>query len=89
MHLVNLDRLPITGNSSIPRKTIKQLQPRIIDRDKVKMMRHFKQQRQKAYYDQHSKPVPEIRKGDRIRVRMKGLWKPELWWIKLKLTHQN
>ena len=56
--------------------TASQLQPRIIDDNNVTMMRHFKQQRQKTHYDQHAKSLPQIQKGDRIRIRMKGLWKP-------------
>ena len=51
-----------------------QLQPRIIDHNNVRMMCHFKQQKQKTHYNQHAKSLPQIQKGDRIR--MKGLWKP-------------
>ena len=58
--------------------TASQLQPRIIDHNNVRMMRHFEQQKQKTHYDQHAKSLPQIQKGDRIRIRirMKGLWKP-------------
>ena len=56
--------------------TASQLQPRIIDHNNVRMMRHFKQKKQKTHYDQHAKSIPQIQKGDRIRIRMKGLWKP-------------
>ena len=53
-----------------------QLKPRVPGPHEVKKKLNLKQQKQKFYYDRQSKPLPKIHEGDRVRVRMKGLWKP-------------
>ena len=61
--------------SRIP-QTISQLKPRVPDPVEVKKKLNLKQQKQKFYYDRQSKSLTKLHEGDRIRVRMKGSWKP-------------
>ena len=62
-------------HSVIPTTTA-QLQPRILDPKKIRKKLQLKQEKQKSYYDQHAKHLPKLQKGDRIKVRMKNIWKP-------------
>jgi hypothetical protein len=52
------------------------LKPRVPDPVEVKKKLNLKQQKQKFYYDRQSKSLTKLHEGDRIRVRMKGSWKP-------------
>ncbi|CAB3985896.1 Hypothetical predicted protein [Paramuricea clavata] len=61
--------------SGIP-QTISHLKPRVPDSVKVKKKLNLNQHKQKFYYDRQSKSLTKLHEGDRIRVRMKGSWKP-------------
>ena len=60
--------------SVIPTTTA-QLQPRILDPNKIRKKLQLKQEKQKSYYDQHAKHLPKLWKGDRIRVLMNFFFK--------------
>ena len=53
-----------------------QLQPRVLDPQQVNKKVRLKQERQKFYFDQHTKQLPVLKKGDQIRVLMGNRWAP-------------
>ena len=61
---------------SIIPTTEAQLQPRVLDPNKVKEGIRLKQGKQKYYFDQHTKQLPGLEKGEQIRVGMGKRWEP-------------
>ena len=59
---------------SIFPSTEAQLQPRVLDPNKVKEKLKLKQEKQ--YFDQHTRQLPALEKGEQIRVRMGNRWEP-------------
>ena len=59
---------------SIIPTTEAQLQPRVLDPNKVKEKLRLKQEKQ--YFDQHTRQLPALEKGEQIRVRMGNRWEP-------------
>ena len=55
-----------------------QLKPKVLDPHKIKEKLKLKQEKQKYYFDQHTKHLPALEKGDQIRVRMENHWKPRV-----------
>ena len=51
-----------------------QLQPRVLDPNKVKERLRLKQQEQKYHFDQHTKQLPVFEKREHVRVRMGNRW---------------
>ena len=61
---------------SIITTTEAQLQPRVLDPNRVKEGIRLKQEKQKYYFDQHTKQLPRLEKGEQIRVGMEKRWEP-------------
>ena len=63
---------------SIIPTTEAQLQPRVLDPNKVKEKLRLKQEKQKYYFNQHTRQLPALEKGKQIRVRMGNRWEPRV-----------
>lgn len=63
--------------SIIPTTEVQQ-KPRVLDRNKVKEKSRLKQEKQKYHFDQHTKRLPVLEKGEHIITRMVNLWEPGL-----------
>ena len=53
-----------------------QLQPKAIAPDQVREKLKLKQAKQKHYFNKHSKHLPMLEEGDRVRVQTGKRWKP-------------
>lgn len=56
----------------------KQLSPKTIKPRRVRKKTKAKQNYQRHYYDKGSKPLPNLEKGDVVRIQQRGLWKPAI-----------
>ena len=63
---------------SIIPTTEAQLQPRVLDPNKGKEKLRLKQEKQKYYFNQHTRQLPALEKGKQIRVRMGNRWEPRV-----------
>ncbi len=54
------------------------LQPKIIDPQSVYNQIRKTKRKQKEYYDQHTKDLPTLKLGERIRIKDKSAWKPAI-----------
>ena len=63
---------------SIIPTTEAQLQPRVLDPNKVKEKLRLKQEKQKYYFNQHTRQLRALEKGKQIRVRMGNRWEPRV-----------
>ena len=61
---------------SIITTTEAQLQPRVLDPNRVKEGIRLKKEKQKYYFDQYTKQLPRLEKGEQIRVGMEKRWEP-------------
>lgn len=59
--------LPITDS---------QLQPQVIDPERIQKKLEEKQAKQKRYYDRGSRQLPVVREGEKIRLQPQNKWKP-------------
>ena len=53
-----------------------KLQPKVLDLHKVKEKLRLKQQNKKHYFDQDTRSLPGLDKGDQNRVSMGRSWEP-------------
>ena len=61
--------------TSLPVKAT-QLEPRTINPDSVKSHLQQEQQKRKLYYDEGSKPLIPLQKGENAWMQVQGEWKP-------------
>ena len=61
---------------SIVPNTDEQLKPKVINPKHVANRVSLKQASQKDYFDRHTKTLPPLEQGERVRVRMGKHWKP-------------
>ena len=61
---------------SIVPTTEAQLQPNVLDPHKIREKLKLKQQKEKYYFDQHTRHLPAFMKRDQVKVRMVNQWEP-------------
>lgn len=62
-------------HTNIPVAT-SQLQPKVVDPSLVRKKQKERKTYQKQYYDKDSRPLPDLKEGERARVQIQGKWKP-------------
>ena len=69
-------RLMGRRTKSIVPMTEQLLKPKVIDPKIVQQQLKHNKQRQKYYYDVHTKSLPKLLVGDDVVIRMNGKWRP-------------
>ena len=64
--------------------TDSQLQPQVINPERMQKKLEEKQAKQKRYYDRGSRQLPVVREGEKIRVQLQNKWKPAVMTKKLE-----
>ena len=61
---------------SIVPTTEAKLQPNVLDPHKIREKLKLKQQKEKYYFDPHTRHLPAFMKRDQVKVRMVNQWEP-------------